>query len=177
MAPRHPVALAALVSLLVLSLAPAAQGRTVRPSKDLWATVNICDTPAHPDTIGIRGSMPGSGRRGEVMFMRFRVQFYARTDQKWHNIARGADSGLIRVGSARHKVRQSGWSFRFMAPDGSDSYVVRGVVTFAWRRERRINGRRTYRTVARTERRTKSGHPNAVGADPPGYSSGLCEIR
>ena len=29
---------------------------------DLWATVNVCDTAAHPNEIGIRASMPGGKR-------------------------------------------------------------------------------------------------------------------
>src|SRR3954451_5089729 len=82
----------------------------------LWATVNVCDTPASPDTIGVRGSMTGSGHRGEQMYIRFRVQYFSRSERHWPNITSGADSGWIAVGSARFKVRQAGWSFRFLPP-------------------------------------------------------------
>ena len=33
----------------------------------LWATVNVCDTRARPDTIGIRGSMPGLRRPATLL--------------------------------------------------------------------------------------------------------------
>ena len=46
-------------------------------SRDLWATVNICDTAKHPDAIGIRASMPGTPKHARLA-MRFRVQY--RTD-------------------------------------------------------------------------------------------------
>src|ERR1700761_2564183 len=53
------------------------------PPKDLWATVDICDTVAHPDQMGVIASMPGDGKRRQRMYMRFRAQFYDATKKKW----------------------------------------------------------------------------------------------
>src|SRR5436853_7502424 len=102
----------AVVTLLVAAPPALAKRHSLISSPLLWATVNVCDTPANPDTVGIRGSMPGSGVRGEAMYMRFQVQYLAHTDNKWHNITQGADSGWVSVGAATYRARQAGWSFR-----------------------------------------------------------------
>ena len=110
-------------------------------SKRLWATVNVCDTVGHPDSIGIRGSMPGDGDKAEVMFMRFQVQLFDADDARWHNLA-GADSGFVEVGSAR-KARQSGNTFTITPPRaGAAPYLLRGAVTFEWREATRSCGTR-----------------------------------
>src|SRR5436853_1151185 len=99
----RPLVVAVLTALLLVPTAATAakrKPRSIYHSPLLWATVNVCDTPSSPDTIGIRGSMPGSGVRGEKMFLRFQVQYFSRTDGKWHNITQGADSNWIPVGSA-----------------------------------------------------------------------------
>src|SRR3954454_22881307 len=121
-----------MTALLVPSVAVAARHkpRSIYRSPLLWATVNVCDTATSPDTIGIRGSIPGSGVRGETMYLRFQVQYFSRSEQRWHNIAQGADSGWVAVGSALFRVRQAGWSFRFAAPANGKSDLLRGAVTF-----------------------------------------------
>lgn len=165
-------ALAALAALLLLAV--PASGRDWRDSRRLWATINVCDTARHPGTVGIRASMPGlRGRRRARhvrMYMRFQVQYFARADRKWHNIASGADSGFIRVGSARRRVRRSGYDFRFAAPpEDLYSYVLRGAVTFQWRHGRHV--------VRHVRERTQGRHPTRAGSDPRGYSAPICEIR
>src|SRR5947207_14010398 len=57
----------ALLMAAVPAPAGARQADAITHSKRLWATVNVCDTVGHPDSIGIRGSMPGDGQKGEVM--------------------------------------------------------------------------------------------------------------
>jgi len=165
----------ALLAPLLAALAPAAEAVVKRKppsifdSPLLWATVNVCDTKNSPDTIGIRGSMPGSAVRGERMYMRFQVQYLSKSEQRWHNITQGADSGWVSVGSARYKARQAGWSFRFAAPTDGSTELLRGAVTFEWR-----NGPVVVRHV---RKRTTGGHASAAGADPAGYSAAVCEIR
>jgi hypothetical protein len=159
----------AIVTLLALAPAAAAKPRSLFKSPLLWATVNVCDTSASPDTIGVRGSMPGSGRSGEQMYIRFRVQYFSRSERHWHNITRGADSGWIPVGSARFKVRQAGWSFRFLPPEQGTSSLLRGVVAFEWRRGDKV--------INHAQKRTTSRHRSAAGADPPGYSAQNCTIH
>lgn len=145
---------------------PSALGAAKKPpSPLLWATVNVCDTTAHPDTIGIRGSMPGHGDPNEHMFMRIQLQYYAATDASWHNVGPTGDSGFIAVGSGKYKARQAGRYFTVKPPD-SGYYTLRGAVTYEWR----VAGD----VVKRARRRTTSGHPSTSGADPHGFTAANC---
>ena len=159
---RARVLAAVTLPVLVALPAPAVAG----PPR-LWATVNICDTQRHPDTIGIRASMPGTGRRRQRMFMRFRVQFFQPSSGRWRTIRRGGDSGWVAVGSARFAARQAGRSFE-LTPRGP-SVRLRGLVLFQWRDRGRV--------VRRARRLTTRGHRSSSGADPPGYSAADCVIR
>jgi hypothetical protein len=151
---------------LGLAVVPAAGAAGIR-SPHLWATVNVCDTLRHPDTFGVRGSMPGSPHPGERMFMRFRVQYFRGSEQRWHNIVKGGDSGFISVGRARYKARQAGRLFVFAPPAGG-SFQLRGKVSFQWRRNGRV--------VRSAARLTEAGHTSTAGSDPAGYSSDTCVI-
>ena len=51
--------LAWVAAVVVLALAVAAPAGA---ASNLWATVNVCDTPAHPGQVGLRASMPGKPR-------------------------------------------------------------------------------------------------------------------
>jgi len=162
------VPLLVLILLLALAAPAAAQKpRTIDKSRHLWATVNICDTERRPDTLGIRASMPGSGRRKERMYMRFRAQYFDTTNNRWANFrSEGTDSGWVAVGSARYKARQSGWIFPFTLREGQ-SYELRGVVRFEWRRGRRV--------VRKAVESTTSGHRTAI-SEPRGFSAATCRI-
>jgi hypothetical protein len=160
-----------LTALLALAAAPAADAKrgakTVDKNKRLWATVNICDSEQSPDTIGIRASMPGSGKKGERRYMRFRVQDHSPADGRWHNfLAEGADSGYQRVGSAKYRARQSGWTFPFDLQPGQ-RYELRGVVNFEWRKGRKV--------VRKAAKRTTKGHRTSL-AEPKRYSAATCVI-
>ena len=160
----------ALLALLVGAGAAAAEKqRSIYQSKLLWATINVCDTVDHPNTIGIRASMPGSGIRAEEMFMRFQVQYWKSSDKRWHNIGPSGDSGFIFVGSGRYRARQSGRNFVLKPPPQGKTHLLRGAVTFEWRRGDKV--------VRRARKRTRSGHPFTRGADPPQWSAARCEIR
>src|SRR4051812_33364482 len=98
-------------ALIGLALLPAASGARTTDQRALWATVNVCDTLRHPDTIGIRGSMPGSDDARQTMWMRFRVQYYDAAADNWRYIKKNADSGFVKVGSAKFKARQAGQLF------------------------------------------------------------------
>ena len=154
---------------LILTLLLAASAAPARADDaDLWATVNVCDTPDSPDTIGIRGSIPGSGVKGERMFLRFQVQYFSQSEKRWHNITQGADSGWVAVGSARFKARQAGWSFKFVPPTDGSAHELRGAVTFEWRKGAKV--------VRRARKRTTGGHRSGAGSDPPGYSAAVCDV-
>lgn len=165
--------IAALVALAVALAAPGAGGAattTASPVRSslLWATVNVCDTAEHPDTIGIRGSMPGNGVRRQQMYMRFQLQYLATEDRKWHNIGAAGDSGWIGVGSAKYRRRQTGRNFT-VRPPATGAFRLRGAVTFEWRKGTEV--------VRRARMRTTGGHGNTAGADPRGFSAATCEVR
>ncbi|MCW2990919.1 MAG: hypothetical protein JWM73_1513 [Solirubrobacterales bacterium] len=151
---------------VALALAPAA-GAAGIVSRHLWATVNVCDTLKHPDTIGVRASMPGSPHPSEQMYMRFRVQYFRAADQLWHNITKGGDSGYLGVGPAKYKARQAGRLFVFAPPAGG-SFQLRGKVYFQWRRKGKV--------VRSAAELTTAGHRSTAGSDPPGYSSDTCVV-
>jgi len=134
-------------------------------SAELWATVNVCNSSHHPDTIGIRGSMPGDGHAHDVMYMRFLVQSLDASTGKWADIGRSADSGFIDVGSAA-ATRQAGRTFEFK-PTASD-YTLRGMVEFQWHR-----GGHTESTTTRT---TTAHHSSAADAEPKGFSAATCTL-
>jgi hypothetical protein len=163
------------LALLVLALSlPAAPASA---SSGLWATVNVCDTPAHPDAMGIRVAMPGNGER-ERMYARFRAQFLDQSDRFWASVSGTGRSPWVYVGSARYRSRQGGWTFHFDPPQGQE-YLVRAVVDFEWRRRtRRKKGhRRRWVVTMRRRRATRGGIRGVDGGDPPWTSIGTCTIR
>jgi hypothetical protein len=148
---------------------------TVRDSRHLWATVNFCDpaeppTGIAPNTIGVRASMPGSADGREIMFMRFRLQYFTDTDMQWHNVTGAiSDSGWTRVGLARYKARQGGrYFFNVVPPPGKPTVLLRGKVSFEWRLRGEVR--------RRAAKLTSKGHKSSAGAFPAGYSEATCMI-
>jgi hypothetical protein len=156
----------ALATVLACCLAAALPAGAATQPKDLWATVNICDTETHPDMMGVRGSMPGDAQHTK-MYMRFVAQYYSRSKQLWLEAGKEAVSKWIAVGSGDFARRAAGYTFAFDAPN-SGKYTLRGAVDFKWTKGRRIV--RTAHVV------TKGGHPGTKGADPATYSASLCDI-
>ncbi len=164
-AKRRIVLALAIAALCLPALAFAATPLPDPASPLLWSTVDVCDTPAHPNVIGIRGSMPGTGDAGQQMTMRFTVE-YLGAKRRWRYLA-AADSGDLALGSAAVRARQAGWDFTIApTPKG---YTLRGVVVFEWRS--------ASANVVQEVRSTTAGHPSSVGSDPPGYSAATCRIR
>ena len=99
--------LAALAAVVVASptIAAAAAKHAATAGSANWATIDICDSVTHPDTIGIRGAMAGDGHARDKMFMRFRVE-YRKSANVWRLVA-GADSGWLPLGSADVIARQA----------------------------------------------------------------------
>lgn len=168
---------AALAAAWLAALAPGvAEGRSAQ-ARYLWATINICDTPTHPNEMGVRASMPGNGRR-QGMFMRFHAQFYDPARNAYREVAGVGRSPWIRAGSARFRYRQAGFTFVFDPPAAGTSFKLRGLVEVEWRERRRTrSGRLRTVVVRRAVRVTRGGRKGVRGGDPPGYSAGSCEIR
>jgi hypothetical protein len=158
-----------LLVILSLAVLPAAAGpaEAARPAPAVWATVNVCDTEAHPNQMGVRGSMAGLARSTR-MYMRFRVQ-YQDDEGRWRMVRTAmTDSGWVRVATGKRGEYDSGWTFGFKPPSTGGAHVLRGVVSFQWRRSGRV--------VHRTRAFTEAGHPGTAGAEPPDFSAETCEI-
>jgi hypothetical protein len=138
----------------------------LRRSLNLWATIDVCNAIDQPNTIGVRGSMPGDRVASDDIYMRFRLQYSGSAGPAWVDLHAGS-SPFIKVGSAK-SARQDGWSFRLMPPSGGPTTTLRGVVTFQWRRGATV--------LATVSRPTTSGHESLAGADPPDYSTASCAI-
>jgi hypothetical protein len=99
---------------------------------ELWATVNICDTKAAPDSMGIRASMPGNGTK-QRMYMRFSAQYWSRSLQDWAPVSGTGTSPWVFAGSAEFARRQAGWTFEFAAPPPGITFTMRATVEYEWR--------------------------------------------
>ena len=161
---------AKLTGLLVATglalLAPA----PAHAERDLWATVNVCDTLASPNTVGVRASMPGTRVRRRLL-MRFGAEFFDTA--KGAFVRTGERSRWLRVGRGASESVQSGFDFRFDGPSVGSAFTIRGVVDFRWMGRRK--GR--WRVVKRATRITRAGIRDVEDADPPGYSRAVCEIK
>lgn len=143
------------------------RARTLLQSRELWATVDVCNPKDQPNTIGIRGSMPGDGNAKNIMYMRFRVQYLDATGKGWVNLSSGADSGFVRVGSGE-AARQAGRSFQFAPSASKGPFTLRGTVVFEWRRGATV--------LEETTRPTTAEHTSLAGADPHGFSAATCKL-
>jgi hypothetical protein len=170
----------AVVLLAAASAAPAATPAStpapVKPTltlaqlKLLWATVNICDTENHADTIGVAASMPLL-KHANRLYMRFRLQYWDESDRLFKpvpGLAADSDWELAgRVGPDA-RVRRAGHDFTIAAPS-KGAYVVRALVTFEWRRGKKV--------LLSARRVTTAGHPKTAAADPKRYSAAACSIE
>jgi hypothetical protein len=127
----------------------------------------VCNPRDQPNTIGVRGSMPGDGNSKDTLYMRFRVQYLDPTSKQWIFVKQGADSGLLKVGPA-DVARQAGRSFQFVRLASKPAFTLRGAVTFQWRRGAAA--------PFSTTRVTSAGHKSVAGADPKGYSAATCTL-
>ena len=100
-------------------------------SRELWATIDICNAPDQPNTVGIRGSMPGDGKTADKMYMEFGLEYIDAVNQ-WA-VLPSSSSGWVLVGSGSG-ARQGGWSFTLKPPNSRGKFTLRGTVTFRWMR-------------------------------------------
>ncbi len=135
--------------------------RGAERSRFLWATINICNTPRHRDVIGIRAQMPALGFSAQLR-MHFGVDYFSPENATFKPYPGAGD--LVRLGAPSQGDYQSGTSFRFPSHAG----LLRGRVTFEWRLG--------VQTIARTDRVTALGHPQAMYGDPQRFSSEKCLI-
>jgi hypothetical protein len=166
--------LAALIAIAAAA-APAAAGAQPAPtttqihtaiavaehSKALWATVNICDTKQHPDTIGVRGQMPSLGFPADLS-MNVQINYWSFATSKF--VPDRGVSKTVSLGRPMNQVIQGGANFKFTPP-----VVLSGTVTFEWKLAGKVIGQAT--------RQTGYHYKHVDGGDPPGYSRPTCEMH
>jgi hypothetical protein len=168
--------IASLAVFAVLGAAPALAGTPARTttaapepailqSSQLWATIDVCNPADQPDTVGVRGSMPGDSHPKDAMYMRFRLQYLDSSTKHWVDLANGADSGFLAVGAAK-AARQAGFTFQLTPVAGKPAFMLRGVVSFEWRRGATVE--------YSLSRPTTASHKSLSGADPAGFSAAEC---
>jgi len=180
-------------------LATSARSRSRRSENDtddrpFWATVNICDTAATPNGLGVRTSVPGNGT-SERIFARYTAQWWSSDEQKWLTVGGSGVTDWVYLGDAAMSSRQAGWTFRFVEPPEGTTYVMRGVVEVQWRQQaqaarrarrarhaRRAHGHRRahkaqgVQVVRERTLLTKTGMKHVQGGDPAGLSKAMCLI-
>jgi hypothetical protein len=167
----------ALLLLAALMAAPAttpaatkhakAGAHTLLQSRLLWATIDVCNPSDQPNTVGIRGSMPGDGQSHDTMYMRFRLQYMDPALKRWVDLASGASSGYVSVGTGA-SPRQGGRSFKLGSAASKSAFTMRGVVSFQWRHGTHV--------VTSASRPTSAGRESLAGSDPAGFSAATCMI-
>jgi hypothetical protein len=174
-----PRPIASLAAFAVLGAAPALAGTpagtttaaapepAILRSSQLWATIDVCNPSNQPDTVGVRGSMPGDNHSKDAMYMRFRLQYLDSSTKQWVDLANGADSGFVAVGAAK-SARQAGFSFQLTPVAGKPAFMLRGVVSFEWRR-----GSTVEYLISRP---TTAGRKSLSGSDPAGFSAAECSV-
>jgi hypothetical protein len=145
---------------------PTPHERALLSSRELWATIDVCDPADERNTVGIRGSMPGDGNAHDRMYMSFRLQ-YMNSHSQWVSLSEDASSGWVAVGDGS-SPRQGGTSFELKPVAGKPAVDLRGVVDFQWRRGKTL--------VQSATEPTSSGHRSLAGADPAGFSAATCTI-
>jgi hypothetical protein len=158
---------AASLASAVPAVARPVDPRTLLRSHELWATINVCNPSDHPNTVGIRGSMPGDGRGRDRMYMTFRLQYLNSATKAWADLAKASSASWVPVGAGA-SARQGGFSFTLKPMTGKPAVELRGVVDFQWR-----NGKAVRVSAARV---TSAAHKSVTGSDPAGFSAAACRI-
>jgi hypothetical protein len=167
------MALVALVAALAAGAVPSAASGTrgrlaaLLNSRRLWATIDVCSPSDQPDTIGVRGSMPGDAQARDRMYMSFRLQVFDKTSGRWNELRGGPAPEYVAVGTGA-SPRQGGASFVVKPVAGHGTSELRGLVDFQWRRGHTV--------LAQAQRTTSAGHQSLAGADPAGFTAASCSL-
>jgi hypothetical protein len=133
-------------------------------SPQLWATINICDTRAHPNSIGIRGQMPALGFRARLV-MKIQVDYWVAAAKSFKPVPGSGARAVARLGTVVNGLQQVGHTFPFKPGAGQLS----GTITFRWIR----NGT----TIGQISKHATGGHSSVDHGDPPHHSAATCTIR
>jgi hypothetical protein len=114
------------------ALAPTS-GAQFRPRP--WATINACDPPTAPGSVGVRVAVPN--RRDAAQWIRIRIQFFDGTRAAWRVVRSGGDAGFTKLSDGGGRVF-GGTTFQFTPPAAGSRLKLRGIVNVEWRRGRRV---------------------------------------
>jgi hypothetical protein len=163
------LAVAAVITTGALADSESPTLHTAAAPKNQWSTINICDTPKHPDQLGIRARMPAR-ERGVKMKMRFFVEYLK--NGAWVALPRAGGgttmSDWIVVGRGEHKWEELGRTFSLTRLRPGQRFRMRGLVKFQWRRSGEI--------IKRSHAYTSSGHRQYDYGDPKGFSAATCSV-
>ena len=132
---RPAAALLAVTAAAVATLAPGAGGAQAQFRPSPWATINACDPPAAPGSVGVRVSIPN--RRDAAQWVRIRIQFFDGTRGAWRVVRSGGDAGFTKLSDGGGRVF-GGTTFTFTPPPAGRQIKLRGLVDVEWRRGRRV---------------------------------------
>ncbi len=138
----------------------AAIGRATH-SRGLWATLNICNTRRHRNTVGIRAQMPALSFPATLQ-MQFSLDYYSPRSSPDFQPLPGTRT-RVRIGTVAGGFHQEGMTFVVRPPA-----ILQGSVEFTWRSGGRVLGR--------IVRATTTGHRGAQQGDPKGYSAATCRL-
>ncbi len=134
--------------------------RRAKRSRNLWATINICNTKRYPNVIGIRGQMPALGFE-TTLSMAIQVDYRNVNGKKFE-----PDPGVkktVVLGPATSGLHQDGVSFRIVPPAD-----LSGQISFTWKLAGKV--------IGRASRLTAGGLKHVAFGDPPGHSAATCRI-
>ncbi len=137
--------------------------RHAKRSRQLWTTINVCDTPATPDRIGIRGQMPALGFSARLS-MTVQADYWDAVAKAFRPVPGPTGRAQINLGAVRDGFEQGGHTFRFSPGTG----LLSGTITFQWRRGGKVIGHAT--------KLATGGHRGVGGGDPPHHSAATCTI-
>jgi hypothetical protein len=130
-------------------------------STSVWATVNVCNSPSAPHSIGIRGQMPALGIPASLSMT---VQIDYRSAKERAFLPAPGASRTVSLGDAVTGLHQGGVSFPFALGSG----VFSGSVTFRWVRGATV--------VAIATREVTARHSDADFGSPAHLSVAQCSI-
>jgi hypothetical protein len=137
---------------------------TARHSRDLWTTVNVCTPRRKPHTVGVRAQMPALGFSAWLS-MEIQLDFWNKAHRRFMPVAGSGATRLVQLGIVSAGLEQGGYNFVLPVHAG----LLRGTVTYRWRRNGQLLLTQTRHTVA--------GHPRADQGVPAHYSAATCRVR
>jgi hypothetical protein len=171
---RRAKALGAAIAISAAALVPPALASSATPSKaqirraiqraehsrNLWATVNICDTKHHPGVIGVRGQMPSLSFAAS-MTMDVQVDYWSSVKHRFLPVPH--ISQLVALGDPTNVIVQGGATWKFKPP-----VLLSGTIRFQWKLHGKVIG-----TITRP---TGRGYKHVLNSDPAGYSAASCRM-